>query len=756
MRRRLLWFALPFGAGCLLCVYLLPRTAWLWAGAGTLAAGAAACLAGAGKPARTAALGLALGMLWCAGYAAAYLDPAERLAGLEDLAEMELADYPEETDYGVRCTVRVRGLRGRAICYGGYELLDFAPGDRVEAAVKYYSAAHPSGGDSRRYTAQGIFLRLYGDELFLAARGDGGHWRYLPQRMGRWLRETIHRLYSPRTAGFLTALLTGERDGLDEQSYSDLREAGLLHVTAVSGLHCGFLIALLRALVFRRRWLTALAAYPALLCYTVMVGCTPPVVRSCVTVGLMLLAPLTGREEDAPTALGASLLALLLANPFAAASVSLQLSFAAVAGLLLPARRIQAFFNRRRPRLGRMGRRLWRFATGSLSASLGVMAFTAPLSAAYFGALSLAAPLSNLLVLWVVPALFAGGLVGTVACGLCPALAPLAVLPELLTRYVLWAAGLAANIPGHAVAVSGPVTVLWMLLAYTLLGLCLLSRDRPRKYLAALLLTAVCLEAARALPRLTVREDRLTAVVVDVGQGAATLLHAGDRTVLVDCGSLNSPRRAGEAVAAAMATYGWGKLDGIILTHCHSDHANGLASLLARVEAERLLLPRLAGDEGAREVKTLAAAYGVEALYVEEPLEEVLGDAALTAYPPVAEGDANEAGLTVLCAAGEFELLMTGDMDAGAERALAAGYRLPDIEVLLAGHHGSRYATSAELLEAVRPEVGVLSVGENRFGHPTEEAMGRMAAAGMTLYRTDWQGNLLIRVHPETGGTDGG
>ena len=205
-----------------------------------------------------------------------------------------------------------------------------------------------------------------------------------------------------------------------------------------------------------------------------------------------------------------------------------------------------------------------------------------------------------------------------------------------------------------------------------------------------------------------------------------------------------------------MATYGWGKLDGIILTHCHSDHANGLANLLARVEAERLLLPRLAGDEGAREVKTLAAAYGVEALYVEEPLEEVLGDAALTAYPPVAEGDANEAGLTVLCAAGEFELLMTGDMDAGAERALAAGYRLPDIEVLLAGHHGSRYATSAELLEAVRPEVGVLSVGENRFGHPTEEAMGRMAAAGMTLYRTDWQGNLLIRVHPETGGTDGG
>ncbi|MDE7262062.1 MAG: ComEC/Rec2 family competence protein, partial [Oscillospiraceae bacterium] len=546
----------------------------------------------------------------------------------------------------------------------------------------------------------------------------------------------------------------------DQQSAADLNEAGLTHITAVSGLHCTFLIGLLGALVFQRQRLTAALAYPVLLFYMVMVGCAPPVVRSCVMVGLMLLAPLLGREGDAPTSLSAALLVILLANPFAIASVSLQFSFAAVAGLLGPGRRIQTFFYRHRPRLRKTGKALWRFFTGTLSASLGVMLLSAPLSAVYFGSLSLISPASNLLVLWIAPALFACALVGTVVCGVFPVLAPVSVIPDLLARYVLWVAGLMAKVPGHAVAFTGPTAALWLLLVYTLLGLCALSKDRPRKYAVALVLAAVCLVAAKLMPRMAVRDGLLTAVAVDVGQGASALLHSGDRTALVDCGSLTNPAQAGEAVAVAMDTYGWDRLDCIALTHYHADHAGGLAGLLARVEVDELLLPQLLDSKDQadlqREVLELAERYHVAVRYVEEPLEAELGGASLTVYPPVSKGDTNEEGLTILCSAGDFDLLITGDMNAATEKKLAEAYELPDIEVLIAGHHGSRYSTSAELLEAVRPEVGILSVGENSFGHPTQEAMGRMAAAGMTLYRTDWQGNILIRVHPETGGAHGG
>ena len=513
-----------------------------------------------------------------------------------------------------------------------------------------------------------------------------------------------------------------------------------MHLTAVSGLHCGFLIALLGILTLRRQRLTALVGYPELLAYMLMAGATPSVVRSCVMVGLALLAPLVGREADAPTSLSAAALVILLGNPFAIASVSFQLSFAAVAGLLTLSPRIYRA-------MGSRPGGLRRFVRATLAASAGVSLFTAPLSAAYFGTLSLVSPLSSLLVLWMAPALFALGLIVTALCAFLPAAAPLAVLPAALARYVLWTAELLCRIPGHSVRFSTPAAAMWLALVYGLLGVCLLGRPGGRGYVLAALLALASLEAARALPRMTVKNDALTAVVVDVGQGAAALLHAGERTVLVDCGSLSSPERAGDAVAAAMETYGWTALDAVVLTHCHKDHAGGIPSLLEQIPAERLLLPRTDPEEDAGDLLALARERGVAVEYVEEPSRTDLGPGTLTLYPPVAAGETNEEGLTVLCSLGEFDLLITGDMDSATEAVLLETYPLPDIEVLLAGHHGSKYATSQALLEGTRPEVGVISVGPNAFGHPTEEAMGRMAGAGMDLYRTDRQGNILIRVH---------
>ncbi len=748
-----MWFALPFGVGCGSCQYLLPEGARLWTAAGVLLLGLASlALEGRARlAARIAAAGCAAGILWFSGYAALYLAPAEALAGRTLVLELELTGCPEEAPGGARCEARMDGLRGKIVFYGDRGLLSLEPGNRLLTQAKCYSASTLSGEESGYYLSKGVFLRLYGSgELLDVREGNAGSWRYLPVRLSRWVRERAEALYSPRTGGLIAALLTGERDGLGPQEYMDLSEAGLMHVTAVSGLHCGFLIALLGLLVFRRQKLTAFLGYPVLLFYMVMVGCTPSVVRSCVMAGFVLLAPLAGREGDTPTALSGALLAILLANPFAAASVSLQLSFAAVAGLLLPAPKIYAGLTRLGPKklLGAAGT-LWRFFSATTAASLGVMLTTAPLSAVYFGTVSLAAPLSNLLVLWMAPALFACALLATILGGAFPALAWLAMGPEWLGRYLLWAARLAAGIPGHSVYFTRPALWLWMAGTYALLALCLLVRGRRWKWGAALVLSAACLLAVKAGPRMQVRNDRLTAVAVDVGQGAAMLFHSGDRTVLVDCGSLNSPRMAGQAVAVVMEEYGWDKLHCVVLTHYHEDHAGGLPWLLARVEAEEFLLPQLSGSdqEGLQQdVLALAEAHGAAVRYIETPRSAALGEGVLTVYPPVSEGGVNEMGLTVLCTAGDLDFLITGDMNASTEKKLTALYELPDVEVLLAGHHGSKGSTSQELLEAVTPEVGIISVGQNRFGHPTQEAMDRMIQAGMELRRTDEEGNILIQV----------
>ena len=746
-----MWFALPFGAGCALCLYLLPETARLWSALAALALGALLLYGKRAEAVRLAAFGCAAGIIWFTGYAALYLAPAEALAGSRHILEVELTDYPEETGSGARVRVRMEGLRGGVIYYGDAGLLTLEPGNRLLVQARCYSAETIAGEESGYFLSKGVFLRLYGSgEPLAVVRGNAGSWRYLPARLARWMRESAGRLFAPRTGALITALLTGERDGLGPQEYTDLSEAGLMHITAVSGLHCGFLIGLLGVLVLRRQKLTALLGYPVLLLYMAMVGCTPSVVRACVMVGFLLLAPLAGREGDAPTSLAAALLVILLANPFAAASVSLQLSFAAVAGLLLPARGIYRGLEGFRPKeLHKAAGKCWTFLAASLSASLGVMAATAPLSAVYFGTLSLASPLANLMVLWMAPALFACALAAVVLGGLFPPLAVLAAVPEVMAEYLLWAAGWLAKLPGHSVYFTRPALWLWLLGTYVLLGLCLAVRGRRWKWGAALALSAVCLLAVKAGPRMEVRGDRLTAVAVDVGQGASMLFRSGGRTALVDCGSLNSARDAGMRTAVVMDTYGWDRVDCAVLTHYHDDHAGGLAWLLARVEVGELLLPQLSGGEQAvlqGDVLALAEAYGVPVRYIEEVTETPLGDACLTVYPPAAEGGANEEGLTVLCTAGEHDVLITGDMNAATEKKLIAQYQLPDVEVLLAGHHGSKYSTSQELLEAVTPELGIISVGQNRFGHPTQEAMDRMREAGMTIRRTDEEGDILLRV----------
>ena len=751
--RRLALLGGGFSLGIFLAQYLLPPALWL-PGAGlclTLTALAAFLLRKTDLPRRRALLlgcALAAGLGYNALYTQLVLSPAELLADTErEAVTMTLCEYPEATSYGAQVTVRLNGLTpGKAVYYGSEALLGLEPGNTVTCDVSFGSARTVRGEEIRSFTSKGVFLLCYRRGEETVESGSAGSLRWLPQRTARAMAERIDEIFSEDSAPFLTAILTGDRSGIPQKAGDDLSEVGLYHLLAISGMHCAYLMELLYLVLGRhRRRLTAFLGLPLLLFYALLSGASPSVLRACVMLSFLLFAPLFGRERDSLTAIFAALLLILLANPFAAASVSLQLSFAAIGGILWVTPKLSDWLGKGRD-LGAAGR----FVTGSVSVSLGAMVFTTPLCAVYFNSLTLISPVSNLLCLWCVGLIFCGGLLAVALSFLWLPLGPvLAFVPGLLVRYLLWMAGLLAKIPYHALYFSNPYLKYWLGLLYLLFGIAWLSREKgKRKWLLSAGLSAACLLYAVYLGSLRYAYGSLNAEVLDVGQGQSVILSSQGDFALTDCGSLNRWKDAGGIAAEALQSAGCRQLRYLLLTHYDYDHVSGVQGLLERVGAETLLCPPDGGDTDAQAAILAAAeAHGTEVRFITEETTLPLGEATLTVYPPLGDDSSNERGLVYLVSAGDYDLLITGDIDAEMEQRLLERYDLPDIEALVVGHHGSKYSTSAELLDALRPETAFISVGSNSYGHPSDQAMERLAERDITIYRTDLQGDLRLSVH---------
>jgi len=145
----------------------------------------------------------------------------------------------------------------------------------------------------------------------------------------------------------------------------------------------------------------------------------------------------------------------------------------------------------------------------------------------------------------------------------------------------------------------------------------------------------------------------------------------------------------------------------------------------------------------AEDIIELARKRGTDIIYVTETLMISLGNARVFLYPPLGAGDENEQGLSVLTL-GDVTALITGDMNSSNERSLLRFANLPKLDLLVVGHHGSRHSTSEELLNAVFPDVAVIPVGRNSFGHPAPETLDRLEQAGITIYRTDVSGHVTV------------
>ena len=229
---------------------------------------------------------------------------------------------------------------------------------------------------------------------------------------------------------------------------------------------------------------------------------------------------------------------------------------------------------------------------------------------------------------------------------------------------------------------------------------------------------------------------------IDVGQGDAILIDSGDTDILVDGG------RTSANVLAYLQGQGIADIDLLVATHPDADHIGGLADVLAQYQVNEIWVN---GDTATSQTyQDFAAAVTVEGATVREPTRgyttQMDGLSVAVLNPtPQRTGDSNEDSVVFRLTCGEVSVLLTGDATSDSEASmLAAGLTL-DSNVLKVAHHGSRYSTSVAFLAAVTPEDAVISVGAgNTYGHPAQETLDRLAAAGTTVYRIDQDGTVVL------------
>jgi competence protein ComEC len=541
---------------------------------------------------------------------------------------------------------------------------------------------------------------------------------------------------------------------------------GTVHVLVTAGLHLGVIAGLVLGLLRLSRApriAASLAAIPCVVAYAWLSGAHLPSQRAAAMVSVALLARACGARLASWNALALAALVVAALWPASVTSVSFALSFSCVGAILLFA--------------GPLGHALERWALPdrvreALALTIATQIGVWPLSAATFGLVAPYAVLANAIV---VPATAVGMLagIGTLVCAAIPVLGrATATIATWDVDAILRVVGAVAALPGAHVRVAPPPAIAIAAYDAAAVAAALMLRRDVRVACALLVLAGVGVLATTLRPP----DGRLTITMLDVGQGDGIVIRTPrGHTILIDSGGRlergpvfdgKSPAElVGERVVLAyLLREGIRTIDLMVNTHPHGDHVGGCFPIVNALRVDAI------GDSGQdyggrafRDCLAAAHARRVPVVLVRKGMHYATGDgvafdALAPEEPLLAEGrnDVNENSIVLMmtyrCARcmQPFRMLFTGDAGAQTEARMLTSRSDVRADVLKVGHHGSAYSSTPAFVAAVHPHVALISVGRhNLFGHPAPTTLAALSTAGVTIYRTDACGAIIVESNPQ-------
>ena len=609
----------------------------------------------------------------------------------------------------------------------------------------------------RLMRARGITARLHAGKAGVEVTPGAGGFLQSVENVRAHYRARMREAMPEADAAAVFAMVFGGYEGLRPELVEAFTATGLVHILSVSGSHitllAGLVAWLASAFSLRRGFAAVLVAF-AVFGYAALSGFVAPAVRAAIMGGLSFFALANGREYDGRRILVVTALTMLFASPFQLFDVSFQLSFASTAGLLCLSPRF---------REARLFEPLPRVLRDGLALTLGAQLATLPICAWYFHTVSLSSLVANLLVVPILELLMVAALFAGLLALVLPFLARVVfAMDSLLLGLSYELTRVLASLPMSRVYLPtmhiGVAALYYALLFYSVqteeVRRAVFLRLRVLPWRGAFVGLAFILFAI--IVRNAFRAEEMAVHFIDVGQGdAALVVTPHGRAIMIDAGGVRDGvfDMGGRVDVPYLLQYGVTGLDAAFLTHCHEDHAAGLAGVLRRLPVGRVLTA--AEGQGAYQASMGLSAAEMAAtpfMAVEEgtrlSLDGVTIEVLFAPDAPKIGRSGNEGSNVYRVSYGKASFLFTGDLEKEQEtRLLEKATHALQSTVLKVGHHGSKTSTSEPFLAAVAPRWAVIDVGAgNRFGHPAKETLDALSVAGVETYRTDKDGAIVFRT----------
>ncbi len=557
------------------------------------------------------------------------------------------------------------------------------------------------------------------------------------------------------------ALIFGDRNLFDPDVLSAYQKTGIVHLLAISGLHVSLLIAMVFYIGIRlglTRQFMINFLLMILPIYVILTGASPSVIRSAMMIFLVLLTvKWRARLKLFPLdAISLAFMAYLIYNPLVIFDAGFQLSFSVSLVIILSAPYILQAYERT----------LTRMLATSLTAQLAALPF---LLYHYFE-VSLIGIIANMVYIPLFSFVYLPGLYLLFIVQYL-----FGKTPHIIIKVFLTIISLSNHLIDYLAALSFfrfiPGRPNWLLLLgyiFILLAIFYIweSKTYPKRKVYLILLSVVMVLFQQGWNWLYPYSE---VTMIDVGQGDSILIHFphGKGTYLIDTGGTmnyaedkwRERARAFEVgrdvVVPFLKGKGITKIDKLILTHGDMDHIGGTFSILKELEVKQILMPSVAEPSKTElDIMDEAKKKKIPVIKVSEGDRWDSGENEFYILSPEKNftGERNSGSIAFIAQLGGVRWFFGGDLDQEGEMRIIKKYPYLKIDVLKAGHHGSKTSSAESFIAQINPKAALISVGEkNRYGHPHSDVLERLRKTNTIIFRTDQQGAITYKYYRGTG-----